>query len=154
PAWLHTVKRAGEIAAEQRAFLEKDREALATAGLVTPGLDTQGQHWAALLLNRLRMRSHYLEAMISLNDAYGLFQETALKAGVPEATRAIMPLLDQSVSLARQCIELYAKDIRNRSDLGVVAQMNVQVLQVLEKLRDTMSASVPVPVDTASQPQM
>ncbi|OQB98965.1 MAG: hypothetical protein BWX80_03877 [Candidatus Hydrogenedentes bacterium ADurb.Bin101] len=154
PAWLHTVKRAGEIAAEQRAFLEKDREALATVGLVAPGLDAQGQYWAALLLNRLRMRSHYLEAMLSLNDAYRVFQETALKSGVPEAKRAIVPLLDQSVSLARQCVELYAKEIRNRNDLGVVAQMNVQVLQVLEKLRDTMSASVPEPVDTANQAQM
>ncbi len=142
PAWLHTVKRSGEIAAEQRAFLEKDREALAAAGLIAPGLDAQGQSWAALLINRLRMRCHYLEAMISLNDAFGVFHATAVKGGLGEAARTTGPLLDQAASLARQCIEVYAKDIRNRSDLGVVAQMNVQVLHVLEQLRNTMAATM------------
>ncbi len=149
--WLHTVKRAAEIAAEQRAFLENDRNVLAAVGLVTPGLDTQGQNWASLLLNRLRMRCHYLEAMIALNDAYGLFHEKAGQAGLAEAARVLLPVLDQAVSLAHQSVELYAKDIRTRNDLGVVAQMNVQVLQVLQQLRNTMANATQEPVAATTQ---
>ena len=58
--WQRTVKRSAEIAADQQAFLEKDRNAIAAIGLVIPDLGAQGQAWAALMLNRLRMRSHYL----------------------------------------------------------------------------------------------
>lgn len=133
--WKQTVKRSVEIAAEQQAFLEKDRDAIATIGLLIPGLDATGQSWASLILNRLRMRAHYLESMIVLNGAYSLFQERTATAGLAEGRRAAAEQVGQAVDMARQCIELYAKDIRNRNDLGVVAQMNVQYLQVLVELQ-------------------
>lgn len=138
--WQRTVKRSAEITAEQQALLEKDRAAIAAIGLVIPGLDAQGQSWAALMLNRLRMRARYLESMISLNGAPAAFQEKAAQGGLAAGAAAAAPFIEQAVAGARECIELYAKDIRNRSDLGVVAQMNVQYLQALTALQAQLAA--------------
>lgn len=138
--WQRTVKRSAEIAADQQAFLEKDRSAIAAIGLVIPDLDAQGQAWAALMLNRLRMRSHYLESMILVNSAPASFQEKAAQGGVAEGAKAALPWMEQAVAKARECIELYARDIRNRNDLGVVAQMNVQYLQALTALHARLTA--------------
>lgn len=149
--WKRTVKRAAEIAGEQRVFLEKDREAIASIGLVIPGLDAQGQQWAALMLNRLRMRSQYLESMIALNDAFGVFHKKALEEGVAQALAATIPQLETSLALSKQCVELYAKDIRNRNDLGVVAQMNVQVIHVLEQLYENVKRTNAAEADSSPQ---
>lgn len=146
-SWQRVLTRSGEIVVEQQALLEKDREAIAAIGLMIPGLDAQGQSWAALLLNRLRMRTHYLESMMALNRAYGVFQEQASASGLTEGRSAAAGQIQQAVDLARQCIELYAKDARNRNDLGVVAQMNVQYLQVLLQLQATLAVPSETPLN-------
>lgn len=146
-SWQRVLTRSGEIVVEQQALLEKDREAIAAIGLMIPGLDAQGQSWAALLLNRLRMRAHYLESMMALNRAYGVFHKQASTSGLTEGRSAAAGEIQQAVDLARQCIELYAKDARNRNDLGVVAQMNVQYLQVLLQLQATLAAPSETPLN-------
>lgn len=136
--WRHTAERAAAIAAEQQAFLQSDRDAVALIGQIIPGLDSQGQYWAALLLNRLRMRAHYLESMIALNESYGIYQASAPQ-GMPAARAAAALRLNDAVALAGEAIEIYSKEIRNRNDLGVVAQMNVQYLQPLVQLQASLS---------------
>jgi hypothetical protein len=136
--WRHTAERAAAIAAEQQTFLQSDRDAVALIGQIIPGLDSQGQYWAALLLNRLRMRLHYLESMIALNESYGIYQAAALQ-GIPAARAATALRLNDAVALAGEAIEIYSKEIRNRNDLGVVAQMNVQYLQPLVQLHASLS---------------
>lgn len=132
--WLHSVKRSSEIATQQGVLFQKDRESIATIGLVIPGLDEQGQRWAALLLNRLRSRAAYLEAMIALNSSYAAFHAEAAQSGIRGGCGAALTFITAALQSAQEAVEIYAKDVRNRNDLGVIAQMNVQLLQPLREL--------------------
>jgi hypothetical protein len=138
-AWKRTVRRAPEIARAQAELLAQDEAAVAVFDSLAPDLPAAGAEWLALMRNRLAFRGLYLRSMMALNRVYPAFDE-AVRAGkgLREAADAVLPDVKTAVDLARKAIELYAEDVRNTGDLGVIAQLNEQYYKPLHSLLVTL----------------
>lgn len=125
-AWTDIVAATHELIGKQQRLLQIDRSSAATVRRVIPGLDSQGRSWATLLLNRLEFRAIYLESLINLNKSLTEFDTAARARGISAGREAAVPFAVKARDRARDAISKYATCIRNRSDLGVVAQLNEQ----------------------------
>jgi hypothetical protein len=131
--WKHTVKRAGKILEVQQQLLNEDRKSLEVLESVISELAPSGQSWAKLLKNRLEFRVLYLQSVMALNQSFEIYDQVSnvqgIKAGAKEAYKAS----SQSLKLAAESIEKYADDVRNRGDLGLIGQLNIQFYDLIAR---------------------
>jgi hypothetical protein len=134
--WRETVVRANDLVKTQRELMEVDLHSVQVLDETISRLDEQGRGWATLLRNRLEFRAIYLRSVTAMNRAFLVYDETARKQGVKAGAGAAEKEAAAAVTLAAQAIDKYADDCRNRGDLGVIGQLNVQFLDVLKQLDD------------------
>jgi hypothetical protein len=136
-------KTPGHIEAMQK-FYHMDQQAIAGIDGILPQLDEQGASWARLLKNRLETRGFYIQMMLKIDELVVKYDETMRSQGIQEARQAAAPLAEQATEYARLTIERYAREVRNRGDLGVIAQVNEQVYRMVRNyarsLRDEESS--------------
>lgn len=131
--WKKTIEIAKNMIVEQKNLYDMDGRTVETLRSLMPDITDQQKVWVRLLENRLEFRQLYVKAMIALNESLIVFDEAGRKHGIAEAGRAALKYAEQSVKLTRQAIEKYAEDVRNRGDLGVIAQLNEQHYKILER---------------------
>ncbi|MBI2844897.1 MAG: hypothetical protein HYX78_16005, partial [Armatimonadetes bacterium] len=124
----------------QKKLLEMDRNAISSIRSVLPKLDEQGRSWAGLMLNRLEFRCLFLKSMMALNESFITYDKVARKNGLDEGRKASLKDIKVSIDYARQAINKYAEDVRNRGDQGVIAQLNEQCYGVLKKFYSDQAA--------------
>ena len=132
--WKRVVLRAGEINAVQEKLQQQDRQSLSVIQELLPTLPPDGQHWARLLINRLEFRILYIEATRALNRSFKVYDEVTNTKGVKEGAKAAKRETAQAKDYATRAIDKYAEDIRNRGDLGVIGQLNIQFLDMITQL--------------------
>jgi hypothetical protein len=128
------VMRAGKIVNWQQQLLEEDRKSVALLRSVLPSLAPSGQSWAKVLMNRLEFRILYLQAVQSLNNSFMVYDQVANAQGLRAGTKAAKQETAKALQLAAQAIEKYAEVVRNRGDLGLIGQLNVQFYDVVAQL--------------------
>lgn len=136
--WRWVVECAGNIVKQQEQLRSMDERSAAELSALVPSLDRQGQSWARLLENRFEFRAIYLKSMVRANEALVTYDRVARAKGIDAARAAAREQIGASAQLARQAIECYARDVRNRGDQGVIAHLNEQHLKVLDKLHDDL----------------
>lgn len=119
-------KTAGHIEALEK-FYHMDQQVITAIDGILPQLDEQGASWLRLLKNRLQTRGFYIQMMQKIDEAVLAYDQAARSQGIKEARQAAAPLTQQAAEYGRLTIETYAREVRNRGDLGVIAQMNEQV---------------------------
>ena len=132
--WKRVVQRAGKIIEWQEKLQQEDRQSLSAIQAVLPSLPPDGQSWAKLLINRLEFRILYIEATRALNRAFRVYDEVANTKGIKEGAKAAKQETAQAMEWAARSIEKYAEDVRNRGDLGVIGQLNVQFREIIGQL--------------------
>ena len=132
--WKHVVMRAGKIVKWQQQLLEEDRKSVALLQSVLPSLALSGQSWARLLMNRLEFRILYLQAVQALNNSFMVYDQVANAQGLQAGAKAAKQETAKALQLAAQAIEKYAEVVRNRGDLGLIGQLNVQFYDVIAQL--------------------
>jgi hypothetical protein len=132
--WKHVVLRAGKIIEWQEKLLQEDRQSLSAIQAVLPSLPPDGQSWARLLINRLEFRILYIEATRALNRSFRVYDEVANTKDIKEGAKAAKQETAQAMEWAARAIEKYAEDVRNRGDLGVIGQLNVQFREIIGQL--------------------
>ena len=133
-AWKGTVERAGILLQQQRQLLDTDQQAVQRLKEIYEQLDGRGRRGLRLMINRIEFRQLYLESMLALNQAFITFDQVGRESGIDQARTAAAEHVRQSLDLARAAIEEYARDVRNRGDLGVVAQLNKQYHEAIKQL--------------------
>jgi hypothetical protein len=141
--WKHVVMRAGKIIEWQQQLLAEDRKSIALLQSVLPSLKPAGQSWAQLLINRLEFRALYLHAVQTLNQAFIDYDRVAKAQGLQAAAKTARQKTADSLQLAGQAIEKYAEEPRNRGDLGLIGQLNVQFYDIISQLGDRFQLDSP-----------
>ena len=132
--WKHVVMRAGKIIDTQQQLLAEDQKSIAVLQSVLASLPSDGQKWAKLLINRLEFRVLYLKATLALNRAFITYDQVAVTQGIQPGAKAAKLDTSSALKLAAEAIEKYADDVRNRGDLGVIGQLNVQFYDIISQL--------------------
>lgn len=139
PAWKTIVKEsAGTVSgiAAQEKLLAMDTAAVAQFRSLLDGMEAQGREWAQVMVNRLEFRCLYLESMIALNQSFIKYDEVARAEGFEKASLAAAKDAKVAQELARQAIEKYAENLPDRTDQGVIAQLNEQYYVILRRYHD------------------
>ncbi|MDO8587565.1 MAG: hypothetical protein Q7T82_11055 [Armatimonadota bacterium] len=131
--WRETVQRATELIAQQWRLLDKDNRSAESIRRELPEMDKQGRSWAKLMINRLEFRALYLGSMLHLNQSFIDYDKAGREQGVDKAKTAAVEHATLAVELAKQAIEKYAEEVRNRGDQGVIAQLNEQYYGVVKQ---------------------
>lgn len=124
--WKKIVDQAkGDLCgiAGQEKLLKMDQNAVIEFKSLMGQMSEDGKKWAGLMINRLEFRILYLRAVIELNKS--LIEYQAGRSVAAEHAK-------MAVDLAKQAIEKYAEDIRNRGDQGVIVQLNEQFYKALQ----------------------
>ena len=78
-----------------------------------------------------------------MNRAFATYDETGGSGNIQAAMQAAEKETAKALEFAKEAIDLYAADCRNRGDLGVVAQLNYQFFNVLRQLDATFRLNSP-----------
>jgi hypothetical protein len=141
-AWrkmLEVTTRTGGEMALRKKLAAMDAKSLVILKSMLPKLDAQGKKWAEMLINRFEFRIMYIKAMLVIDKLYITYDKTAPEVGFAVAQLAAAEQLQISLRQLKKSIEIYAQDIRNRNDLGVIAQLNIQYYQVMKKFCDDLA---------------
>ena len=141
-SWKDVVERANSNycgIAGQEMLYKADQDAIKEMKFILPKLDEQGKSWARLMINRLEFRCLYLQSTIALNKTLLTYDEIARKRNLIEAKTSAHKYAKLSLDYSVKAIEKYAQDIRNRSDLGTVAQLNEQYYKILKHFAESLS---------------
>ncbi len=141
--WKHVVMRAGKIIEWQQRLLEEDLKSIALLRAILPSLTPAGQSWAKLLINRLEFRKIYLQAVQTSNRALLIYNEVASAQGLRAGAKAAQQETAKALRLAAQAIEKYAEEVRNRGDLGLIGQLNVQFYDIIAQLDSRFQSDSP-----------
>jgi hypothetical protein len=145
--WRRRVAAVPEHAKKLRDMQATEATSIAALRQVMPKLDAFGQSQAELLANRFEVRIHYLDVMLAFDDLIAAYDATAAKDGIAKARLATAKYGAKLRNHMREAIEEYAKEVRNRGDVGVVAQMNEQFYRPIKKFADDLAK--PRPSDNA-----
>lgn len=137
--WQSAVATARNMMVEQKSLYDLDMKSVRTIDGLMEGMNEGQQSWARLLANRLEFRALYVEAMIALNKSLISYDEIGRKYGIIKAREAAARDAKVSVELTKRAIEKYAEEIRNRGDLGVIAQLNAQHYDILRQYLMSLS---------------
>ena len=132
--WKHTVMRAGKIIELQEQLRAEDQRSVAVLKSVLPSLPPDGRQWAKLLINRFEFRILYLQATEALNRALVVYDRVANTEGMQAGASAAKKETEQSLQMAARAIEKYAEEVRNRGDLGLIGQLNVQFYDLIAQM--------------------
>jgi hypothetical protein len=134
PKWKHTVMRADQIIEQQQQLRAEDQRSVAVLQSVLSTLPPDGRQWAKLLINRLEFRALYLQATEALNRALVVYDRVANAEGLHVGASAAKKETEQSLQMAARAIEKYAEEVRNRGDLGLIGQLNVQFYDLIAQM--------------------
>ncbi|MBI5685947.1 MAG: hypothetical protein HZC54_12820 [Verrucomicrobia bacterium] len=141
--WKRVVIRAGKIIEWQEQLQAEDRKSIGILQSVLPSLPSDGQSWARLLINRLEFRVLYIEATRALNRAFIVYDRVANAQGCIAGAKAAKRETTQALKFAAEAIEKYAEDVRNRGDLGLIGQLNVQFRDIIGQLNGSFELNSP-----------
>jgi hypothetical protein len=142
-AWRQKVVATVEHVKQLQKLRAAETKSIATLREAMPKLDTFGRSQAELLANRFEVRIRYIDALLALNDLLVTYDTVAAKEGIASARLAAAKHAGRAAAHMREAIEEYAKEIRNRGDLGVVAQMNEQFYQPVKKYAENLARAGP-----------
>lgn len=137
--WQRNLQLVKGLLPQHEKLLDMDRAAVRELKRVLPRLDEGGRSWAKLMINRLEFRMLYVRSMMALNSAYLEFDRICREQKIELAGKAAAQLTAGALELARKAIEHYASDIRDRGDLGVVAQLNEQYYKPILAFHTSLS---------------
>ena len=142
-SWKRVVQQANSdycgIAGQEKLY-KMDQDAIKELKSILPKLDEQGKAWAQLMINRFEFRCLYLQSTIALNKSLIAYDETAhSEKSILKAKTAAYKYAQISVDYAVKAIEKYAENIHDRSDLGVVAQLNEQYYRILKHFAESLN---------------
>ena len=141
--WKETVRRAKTLLAKQRELMDEDIRSIAVLDAVMSKLTESGQDWAGLLKNRLEFRVLFLKATRALNRSFVTYDEIGNRKGLIVGAKAARKHAGKSLEFAAAAINKYAEECRNRGDLGVIGQMNVQFYDIIAGLDSKFSLESP-----------
>jgi hypothetical protein len=152
--WKRVVMRAGKILEAQQQLLEQDRKSIGVMRSLLPSLTPTSQSWARLLINRLEFRCLYLQATQALNRSFITYDQFANTKGIPAGTKITQKETANALQLAAQAIEKYAEEVRNRGDLGLIGQLNVQFYDIIAQLNSRFQLDSPYLMLNRTAPQI
>lgn len=115
-----------------------DQQNIDKIAALLPAMTPHGKSAARLMMNRLEVRRLYAKTLLRLYEGLVQYDRIARVRGCDEASKAVNPTVAESATYARMAVEKYAEEIRNRGDQGVVAQMNEQFYQVINRFHRTL----------------
>ena len=138
-SWKTTLSRAEDTISQQEILLKIDTEAIAMFRNLLPRFKEEGEFWASLMINRLEFRMLYVKSMLALNRLLLDFDRVGRNEGIEKGKEAARVQAQEAEYFAREAIEKYAADIRNRSDQGLIAQLNEQYYKVIEQFASSLA---------------
>ena len=124
---------------EQNAFMKEDLNSIKVLNKLLPKMSPDGQEWAKLLINRFEFRVLYMKSTIEINNAYLTYRRVATEQSIKAGAAAAQKYTKKAIELAALAIEKYAEDVRNRSDLGVIGQLNAQYYDLFVRFNDSFN---------------
>jgi hypothetical protein len=141
--WRRRVVAVPEHAKLLRKIQATEATSVAALREALPNLDAFGRSQAELLANRFEVRIHYIDVMLAFDELIAAYDATAAKEGIAKARLATAKYGARIAESMREAIQKYAKEIRNRGDVGVVAQMNEQFYQPIKKFAENLATIHP-----------
>ena len=105
----------------------------------------EGRNYLKFFISRLEFIIYYyrcIQKTRELGVAYKRFREAISNRReklAREFSRRMIRLADEAVKLARVALEAYAREVRDRSDLGSLAQMNRDMYLYLKSLKHILT---------------
>ena len=137
--WRNRVVAVPAHAKLLRKIQATEAASIAALRAEMPKLDAFGRSQAELLANRFEVRIRYIDAMLALDELAAAYDAVAAKEGIAAARLAAAKLAGKAADHMREAIEEYVENVRNRSDIGVVAQMNEQFYQPMKKVAEDLT---------------
>ena len=107
-------------------------------------LDAFGKSQAELWPTALKFGFTTSTCLLAFDELLATYDATAAKEGIVKSRRATAKYGATLTDSMREVIEEYAKEIRNRGDVGVVAQLNEQFYRPIKKFADDLAKPSPV----------
>jgi hypothetical protein len=136
--WRNKVAAVGGHVQQLQKLRATEAKSVAALRETMPKLDAFGRLQAELLANRFQVRIHYIDTLLALNETLVTYDAVAAKEGIAKARLAAAKPAGKAADRMREAIEQYAKVIRNRGDLGAVAQMNEQFYRPMRKFAEDL----------------
>jgi hypothetical protein len=131
--WTTITSQCRTLLIKQQNLVNRDLANITTLQNLRPPLSAAGQYWLDLMINRLTFRTIYVSGLLDINQSYLTFDQAAKASGIAAGKTAAVADLQKALTHMADAINKYAECIRNTSDMGVVAQLNLQVYDVLKK---------------------
>jgi hypothetical protein len=118
------VSQCQTLQTKQNALIARDQGYLATLTGLRPQLPASGQYWLDLMINRLNFRIQYVQGLVTLNKAYVTFSTAGKTAAIAD--------LNTSLGQIKKSVWTLAGCARNTSDLGLIGQINILVINTIK----------------------
>jgi hypothetical protein len=136
--WKDRVAKTPAHQEAMRKYYDMDLQFIDAIDTILPQLDEQGKSWLQMMKNRLETRTLYSQLILTLGELVLAYDKTARQQDIENARESVVSLAQEALDYSRQMIEKYAQDIRNRGDLGLLAQVNEQVYRMIKNFTNDL----------------